>query len=389
MALSCTKKKYKICWVCTPLGTKGGTIKRLKLWAKYIDKNKFNVTFIFSSPEKEKILCDFSKYNIKLKNIPELRNRVLMYIAGTYRLVKEFKNNKYDLVHSMGIRSDILSGLASKIVGKQKILSYTAGLYPPTYNLFKKFIYKALFTLIKTEIDGFISLSGYNKNNLANDWGFPSEKIYVNKIGIDFDQFNIKGRELNGSSFTFGCAARLATTAKGRKGIDYLIEAFNLLSKKTKADVKLLIAGDGPLRPLFEKMVFDLKLDKKIQFLGWVDDISEFLNQIDVFVLPSFIEGTPRSILEAYYHYVPVIATDVGGIPEILEHNKTGFLVSPGNSIQIKNSMKYFIEHPDKIIRMGKQARDYVAKNHNVKTEVSKLQEIYLSTIKNRFKNGK
>jgi len=376
-----TGEKYKVCWVCTPLGIRGGTIKRLKLWAKYINNDKFNVTFIFSSDEKEKILRDFSKYNIKLKSIPELKNRLLMYIVGTYRLAREFKNNNYDLIHSMGIRSDILTGLASKIVGKQKILSYTAGLYPPTYNPLKKFIYKALFTLIKREIDGFISLSQYTKNNLANDCNFPKKKIYINKIGIDFEEFCVKNKRLDSSTITYGCAARLITKGRGGKGIEYLIKAFNLLNKETKVDIKLLIAGDGRLKPFLEKIVFELGLDKKIQFLGWINDISDFLNKIDVFVLPSFIEGTPRSILEAYYHYVPVIATNVGGIPEILQSGKTGFLVSPGNPAELKEKMKYFIDNPEEIITMGKKARDYVMKNHNVRFEISKLEDIYVSII--------
>jgi len=376
-----SKQKYKICWVCTPLETKGGTIKRLELWAKYINKDKFDVNLIFSSHETGRILHDFSEYNIKLKEIPELSNRILMYIFGTYYLWKEFKNNNYDLIHSMGIRSDILTGLASKIVGKQMILSYTAGLYPPTYNPLKKFIYKALFTLIKREIDGFISLSQYTKNNLANDCNFPKKKIYINKIGIDFKEFCVKNKRLDSSTITYGCAARLITKGRGGKGIEYLIKTFNLLNKETKVDIKLLIAGDGRLKPFLEKIVFELGLDKKIQFLGWINDISDFLNKIDVFVLPSFIEGTPRSILEAYYHYVPVIATNVGGIPEILQSGKTGFLVSPGNPAELKEKMKYFIDNPEEIITMGKKARDYVIRNHNVKSEVARLENIYLSVI--------
>ena len=396
-------KKYKICWVCTPLGTKGGIIKRLKLWAKYINKDKFDITLMFYTERENEFLQYFGSYpNVKLKYIKEIRNSVKSLLPGIYKLYQEFKSHNYDLIHSMFVWSDIYVGLASKITGGQKILSYSAGSYLdfsahfPFYfeihkhplqlikTALKLFAAKTLFKLIKNQIRGFIVVSKCNKRDIIKH-GFPAARIYINKIGLDFEEFWVAKNKANaGKSLTFGWAGRMGKFKHG-KGLDDVLQAFNSLTKDGHNNIKLLLAGDGINKSFWENKVSSLGLKQKAKFIGWTQNISDFFNKIDVFILPSFKEGTPRSILEAYYHNVPVIATDVGGIPEILENTKTGFLVPYGNPDLLKEKMAYFINNPDEARRMGTNAREYVVRNHDIKTEVSKLEDIYLNIIEDRY----
>ena len=401
MALSCTKKKYKICWVCTPLGTKGGTIKRLKLWAKYIDRNKFDITFIFYG-ERNEVLKLFANYpNVEIKYTKKIRNSVTSLLPGVYKLHQEFKQNHYDLIHSMYVWSDILVGLTSKITPGLKILSYSAGTYLDLFvhlpldckiythpltvvkKAFRIFGARLLFRLIKDQIECFIVVSEHNKKDIIKN-GFPAPKIYVNKIGLDFEEFQIAKNKVNtNKALTFGWAGRIGRF-KRAKGLGDVIEAFHSLVKDGHYDLKLLVvANEGS--DFWKNEVFKIGLRHSIKFIDWIENISEFFNKIDVFLLPSINEGTPRSILEAYYHNVPVIATNVGGIPEILEHNKTGFLVPYGNPNLLKEKMEYFINNPDEVKRMGINAREYVVKNHDVKTEVRKLEGIYLRIIEEKL----
>lgn len=120
-----------------------------------------------------------------------------------------------------------------------------------------------------------------------------------------------------------------------RKGVNLLIEAFKMI-KDDK--LKLLIIGKGELESVLEKMAKD---DERIEFLGYTDNSISYIKASDLFILPSFSEGIPNVIIEALACETPVIATDVDGIPEIIEHKRNGLLIKPGNPILIKEAIEY------------------------------------------------
>lgn len=136
------------------------------------------------------------------------------------------------------------------------------------------------------------------------------------------------------------------------KGINYLIEALGLLLKDyEKKDVMLYLIGNGSERDKLISLTRSLSVEEKVFFLGSKphNEIPLWLNIADIFVLPSISEGFPTVLVEAMMCGLPVIASNVGGISEIVVHNKTGFIVEPKNSQQIKEYMKLLLE--DKIIR--------------------------------------
>jgi len=320
------KHKIKICWICYSLGAHGGVIKRLELWAKYFDSKKFDITFIFSSPHPENVISRLKECNIKLIYIKELGDKKFLYIPGIYTLYKKIKEGNYDFIISMFTLTDVMMALIFSLLKNPPVLiSYVAG---PSISVgkvsnIKQLIYKIILRKLNHKFAGFITVSNFDKYKLSKDYNIDLSKIYVNSISIDFNQFIVnRKREKFSNNITFGFAGRFSK----EKGIEYLIDAFYLLSKKNK-NIKLLLAGDGPFIKNIKNKVLKLGLKDQIHFLGWVNNISEFLNKIDVLILPSLSEGTPRIILEAYYHEVPVIGTNVGVIPEIVKNGETGFLV--------------------------------------------------------------
>ncbi|MEM3551682.1 MAG: glycosyltransferase family 4 protein, partial [Candidatus Bathyarchaeia archaeon] len=128
--------------------------------------------------------------------------------------------------------------------------------------------------------------------------------------------------------------------------------------------VRFKIVGDGPYRQQLEELVARYGLSPYFEFLGFVPKVSEILRNGGIFVRPSLTEGMPLTILEAMASGLPIIATHVSGTSEIIMHNETGILIEPGNARQLAEAIKYLIEMPAEILRLGRNARDFIERHY-------------------------
>ena len=131
-----------------------------------------------------------------------------------------------------------------------------------------------------------------------------------------------------------GTVARLIPA----KGLDVLIDAVPMVLREFP-DTKFMIVGDGPVKSALVAKASNLKCDKNIIFVGHSEYIWYYYRAFDIFVLPSLSEGLGIALLEAMAMGKPVIASDIGGIREIVKHNRNGYLVSPGNSRELANAI--------------------------------------------------
>ena len=120
-----------------------------------------------------------------------------------------------------------------------------------------------------------------------------------------------------------------------------------------------------------------LGISNKVFLIGQIDYASLYLKAFDIFVLSSITEALPYVLLEAGYASLPIIASNVGGIPEIIENNKTGILISTKNSEEIKNSIEYLIKNPLKSKVLGDSLKEKVAKNFTQKMMLEKTFSLY------------
>jgi len=126
------------------------------------------------------------------------------------------------------------------------------------------------------------------------------------------------------------------------KGHRYLLEAVAALPRPD--DIRVWLVGGGALVAETMRMARELDIDQQVLFLGPRDDISELLSQMDAFVLPSLTEGCPHALLAAMASGVPVIATTVGGVPEIVRHNDTGILIPPADPTAIRDAILRLVD---------------------------------------------
>ena len=163
------------------------------------------------------------------------------------------------------------------------------------------------------------------------------------------------------------------------KGHIYLIKATAII-RETVPDVKTIIAGRGKLLDQLRAEVAGLGLERNIEFLGFREDIPQLMQAMDVFVLPSLSEGHPLSILEAMASQKPIVATDVGGLREVVEDGKTGFLVPRGDFESLANKIMIVLENVEFANRMAFEARKKVEKEYNLNIMVKKYVDLYDKT---------
>jgi len=183
------------------------------------------------------------------------------------------------------------------------------------------------------------------KNNIREELSIPEENIIILYVG------------------------RLSRV----KGIEYLIESFKRVNSKYK-NLTLLIVGDGELRTVCKRMCRGYN---NIIFTGTRTDINKVMSSADIFVLPSLSEGCPNAVLEASASGLSVIATKVGAVPELVENNKTGFVVTPKNVEELREKIQILIDDDELRKEMGRKARKYMEKNFSWKKTANKLDRFY------------
>jgi len=162
-----------------------------------------------------------------------------------------------------------------------------------------------------------------------------------------------------------------------------LILAFQQLCG-TRADYKLVIVGEGPERASLEATAADLGIDTRVVFTGQISDVRPFYATADVFVLPSHSEGSPNVLLEAMGAEVPVVATAVGGVPEIVEDETSALLIPPGDPRAMANAIDRLVKDFELGEQLSRNAAELVSRNHSPQQYVSSLIQTYSKAIRER-----
>lgn len=308
-------------------------------------------------------------------------------ILSLWTLVCEFRRNKFDLVHTHTSKGGVIGRLAGFFAAVPQIIHSTHGsIYADNANIHavsNSLIYKKI--LLWTEkIAGLLSdkitvLSNQEKELSVKIGLAKSEKLLVIPNGINTDVFRKKevdreyarkSLDMEEGGFYIITVGRLST----EKGHKILIEAFRkVLKEKTESRIFLGIVGDGPLKNEIEKANEDIIANGKLILYGYSSDIRKYLFAGDLFVLPSLYEGFGIALLEAMAAGLPVVASNVGGIPELLGDEFDGFLFPPGDSEELSRLIMK-ISAREKDINEKNSTR---AKLFNINEIIKKYYDIY------------
>ncbi len=219
--------------------------------------------------------------------------------------------------------------------------------------------------------------------NQVREQKIPAEKIRLVSLRVDLNQFNpslwVSETYKSGDKvgINLGYIGRLF---EGKGLEDLLMAAANLKSKFQISNFKLLIFGSGPLENKLKKMAKDLDVASKIEWRGFVPygKVPEALAQIDIFVYPSRHEGFGRSIMEALAMEKAVVATRVGGIPDLIKDGENGFLVPSHDPKALAEKIYKLMEDRDLRGKFGKSGREWVNKNFEWNDGIKKFANLFL-----------
>lgn len=205
--------------------------------------------------------------------------------------------------------------------------------------------------------------------HLIKDFRLEPSRVVLIPNGIDLSRFVIPRQEDREScrrkfgvqgSPVIGIIARLSDV----KGHADLIKAFKKVLLKFP-EARLLIVGEGPLEDDLRRLVEGLSLSSRVDFYKIVNRTADVLPLFDVFVMPSLQEGLGLSVMEAQAMGLPVVASRVGGLPDIIEHNRTGLLVEPQHPAALAEAICDVLAHPAKAWDMGRAARIFLEKHYS------------------------
>lgn len=224
------------------------------------------------------------------------------------------------------------------------------------------------------EGDRFLPVSEYFRRRLL-DWGAPADRTEVHHMGVDLQRFAFKARSLEGNTLRLISIARLVP----KKGLEWSIRAAARLGDQ----VSYTIVGDGPDRPKLQALINALGA-RQVHLTGWKsqEDVAALLGDAHALVAPSVTtgegeeEGIPVALMEAMACGLPVISTRHSGIPELVRHGVSGFLVEERQVDQLADCMRQLLSHPDALEAMGRAGRDIVARDFNNRILHPRLVEL-------------
>jgi glycogen synthase len=170
------------------------------------------------------------------------------------------------------------------------------------------------------------------------------------------------------------CLGRLAR----QKGFDMALGALAAITGRFP-EIRMVIAGDGTDRAQLERQVAELGLKEVVDFIGWVapDKVPELINTATIVLMPSRWEGLPSVALQASMMARPVLATSVGGLPEVVVHGETGLLVNPEDTGGLADAIVFLLEHPQEAVHMGDAGRRRVQDVFNWQRCVDAYDDLY------------
>ena len=184
--------------------------------------------------------------------------------------------------------------------------------------------------------------------------------------------------QLGPDSLVCGTVARLHP----QKGICYLVEAFARL-RTHFPNLKLLIVGDGPERAGLVQRATNLGVSQDVLFAGHRNPPVPYLKLMKVFILPSLYEGFPNALLEAMAACVPVVASDVGGVNELVRHGVNGLLVPPANPSALAEAIQLLLLNPDRAKQLASSAFDQIQKEFSLEGMLKEYDDLYEELLSN------
>jgi glycosyltransferase involved in cell wall biosynthesis len=324
---------------------------------KKLLKNDYIFAAVGHGGHAESILRDRGFEVVIFNKNPSISN-----LKNIWMLYKWFKKIKPDVVHTAAAEANFHGIVAAKMAGIPVIIAEEIGF--PTHSEKAKIVFRGVYILARKVI----CVSNAVKKFLVDIKEIQSDKGIV--IYNPVSQPKYFPKEIP-NDFTIVCVGRLEKV----KNQQLLIKAFYEMDDKS---AKLILVGDGRERASLEQLIDKLELQARVTITGFCPEPEKHLTQAHLFVLPSLSEGFGIAVVEAMQQGLPCLCSNIGGIPEFVSENETGWLFNPKNLSELITKLNYIVSMPQSLRQVvGTNARNVVFDGFTSQKYIQNLETLY------------
>jgi GT2 family glycosyltransferase/glycosyltransferase involved in cell wall biosynthesis len=406
--------KIKVLRIITRLNI-GGPAIHVHLLTKGLEIEKFESTLVTGkiSPQEGDMTYLSESHSKKPIVIPELQRKISIVkdLRSVVKILKIIHREKPDIVHTHTAKAGFCARIAVffyNLFSRHKVKTIHT-FHGHVFEGYFKNPFSQAFILIERLLSKFtdiiIAISNTQKHELSDKYRIaPAHKIKTIQLGFQLNSFlESNGLEhpfrqrfgIDDNTFLIGIVGRLVPI---KNHVMFLNAVKVFLEQNPDVNVKFMVVGDGELRSVLEKYCKEQNLSDHVRFCGWVIDVHLVYADLDILALTSINEGTPVSVIEAMASSVPVIATDVGGITDLLgpanglstsngfQTRERGFLCHSNDAIGFAEGLKYLMENDanknrQRIIR----AKDFVVRNYSHERLLRDMESLYNGLMNRTF----
>ncbi len=333
---------------------------------------------------KEKDIQILESEGIEFIQCPFLLRRInvikdLKAFFDIWRIIKKYNPL---IVHTHSSKAGLMGRLAAKLAGVPIIVHTPHGhVFFGYFGPLKTKLFIILEKLASRITDKIVALTNREKKDHLLFKIAEEDKFSVIYSGIELNTLKESSSEekqnlkkelgIPENSLIVGTAGRLVPV----KGPEFLVKASKYIISKYP-DTYFMFTGYGPLEQDLKRKALEMGISDNIIFLGWRDDLAKIISIYDIFVLPSLNEGMGRVLVEAMALGKSIVASNVGGIPDLVIHGKNGFLVPPKNPKELVKYIQILLEDKDKREKMGLTGKE-MSLNFSAENMVEKIAELY------------
>lgn len=387
--LKTMNEKIKIAQVITRLDW-GGSPDIFRILSSHLDPSLYDITLIIGETKHPTLKTDefLKRFQGRTVVVPALVRDIspVTDITAFWSLYTIFRKGRFDIVHTHTAKAGALGRMAAALA-RVPVIVHT----PHGHNLYGYFSQRRSAIIARLEkfltrfTDEIIALTELEKSDYASYGVAEAGKVSVIYQGLELDKLTRDWKSVCSLKNTLkirpedrvvGMVGRLEPV----KGSPIFIEAAARIAKRF-SDARFLIAGEGSLRLAMEKRAQDLGISAKVIFAGWREDIPDIISLMDIMVLPSLNEAVGIALIEAQAEGVPVVASKVGGIPEVVKDQKTGILVPPSDVAAIAEAVISLLNDKSKRAGMGEAGKVWVHDRFRAEDMTSKTSALYMRLL--------
>ncbi len=356
-----------------------GGVERVRLnYARKMSKDLFELKIVCTQAKGE-TLKELESLGIEVIQVGIFKHP--FQISNYKRLLKVVRDYKPHIIHGAVFEGNSMA-FVGKVFGKVPI----AILEETSEPKFRSSKANLLLKVYGFFAEAFIGISPAVIEYLHLNLKIPGKKVYLIPNGVEIPEetdtetlLKIKSElGIHKDDFVIGAVGRVYNQVKRFSDI---IEAILLVDNPK---IKLILIGQGPDLEHLKELASSLCIQDQVIFLGYQANPHIYYSLMNIFCVPSLQEGFGMVAVEAMMHKLPLIATRVGGLKDIVVNNETGFLINPKSSIELAAKIRIFLDTPEEIGKMGSKGYDRAIQNYSTDKYVENLENLYLLKIKDK-----